>query len=176
MIIGLDIGRKMGVATGAPGASPRSFTLVLSKPSEGLAAQAGNLIAFLDRTFREDRPQALAKEAPFSLAAFSDHKVAEAVVRSAYGLHAIVEGMCRRYGVPCHEAHAATLRKHFIGKGRIGERKATKQAVIDRCILLGYVPRGCKDEDRCDALCAWDWAVATIARRPNALHLFRGAA
>lgn len=175
-IIGLDLGRLMGVASGIPGEPPRSFTVTLSKPREGLAVQAGNLIAFLDREFRNDRPGMVVKEAPFSLAAFSDHTVAEAVVRSAYGLHALVEGMCHRYGVHCHEKADSTIRKHFIGKGRLGDRKATKAAVIARCVLLGYVPKDCHDDNRCDALAVWDWACATLAKKPGTFRLFEARA
>ncbi|MCP4305652.1 MAG: hypothetical protein GY788_12380 [bacterium] len=174
-IIGLDLGRLTGFASGTPGEKPKSFTVILSRPREGLAVQCGNLIAFLDRELR-DKPTALAKEAPFSLAAFSDKAVAEAVVKSAYGLHAIVEGMCQRYGVTCHSVADSTVRKHFTGRGRHGDRKATKQAVITRCIQLGYAPRDCKDEDRCDALAVFDWASATIAKKPGAFQLFEGRA
>ncbi len=171
----MDLGRLTGIAMGQPGAAPVSRTEILSQPRAGLAVQCGNLIALLDQELR-DKPDAVAKEAPFSLAAFADKRVAEAVVKSAYGLAAVVEGMCRRYGVPCHSVPAATVRKHFIGRANLGNRKATKQAVITRCIQLGYVPRDCKDEDRCDALAVFDWACAHIAKKPGAFRLFEGRA
>jgi hypothetical protein len=166
--MGLDIGRNLGVALGTPGATPRSFTIVLSKPNGGLALQASNLIAFLGKTFREETPALVCKEAPFSLAAFRDHTVSEEVVRSAFGLHCIIEGMCGRFGIPCHEKAEATVTKHFTGKGRHGSRQARKQAIIRRCQVLGYVPTDCRDEDRCDALAVWDWACANLMRTPPA--------
>ena len=69
-IIGLDVGRLTGFASGVPGAAPTSFTVILSAPRAGLAVQAGNLLAFLDEEFRREKPTLLAKEAPIPLAAF----------------------------------------------------------------------------------------------------------
>ena len=176
-VIGLDAGRRLGFAAGLPNAVPESFTVVLSKSDAGLAVQAGNLIAFLDKRFREDRPALVVKEAPFSLAAFSDHHVNEAAVRSAFGLHCIIDGMCQRYGITCREIAEVTVTKHFTGKARHGGRPARKRAIINRCRLLGYVAADCSDEDRCDALAVWDWACATLARvPPRELHMFNEGA
>lgn len=176
-IMGLDIGRLLGVAIGEPGGVPRSSTVILAKPRGELAEQAGNLIAFLDQRFRAERPKLVAKEAPFSLAAFRDHAVSEAVVRSAYGLHCVVLGMCRRFGIPCHDAHESSVTKHFTGRGRHGGRSHRKRAILERCRLLGYVPLDCADEDRADACAVWDWACAHLAKvPPRELHLFGATA
>ncbi|MCP4304184.1 MAG: hypothetical protein GY788_04720, partial [bacterium] len=67
----MDLGRLTGFASGTPGERPKSCTVVLSRPRAGLAVQCGNLIALLDQELR-DKPDAVAKEAPFSLAAFAD--------------------------------------------------------------------------------------------------------
>lgn len=183
VLVGLDVGRLLGVAVGVPGMIPASYSVALAKPSAGLAAQLGNLIAVCDlllagRDPRDPKaepgpkPAMVVKEAPLSLAAFSDHRVAEAVVRSAFALHGVIAGMCVRHGVECRDAYEATVTKHFTGKGRWGGRAERKAAIIRRCRLLGYVPADCADEDRCDALAVWDWASATIARAPGALRLF----
>lgn len=176
-ILALDLARLTGFAIGRPGEIPRSGTEVLSKPHAGLGVQAGRLISFLNREFRDSQPIMVVKEAPFSLAAFSDHRVAEKVVRSAYGLHAIVEGMAHRFDIPCHDAPEATVTKHFTGKGRHGGRANRKRAIIERCHQLGYLDRRCRDDDRADAIAVWSWAEAHLARRaPTALHFFGGAA
>lgn len=172
-----DLGRLAGFAIGKPGEIPRSGTEVLAKPHGGFAAQAGHLISFLNREFRDNQPLMVVKEAPFSLAAFSDHRVAEKVVRSAYGLHAIVEGMAHRFDIPCHDAPEATVTKHFTGKGRHGGRANRKRAIIERCHQLGYLDRRCRDDDRADAIAVWDFACAHLARRaPPVLHMFGGKA
>jgi hypothetical protein len=113
------------------------------------------------------------KEAAFSLAAFSDHRVAEAVVRSAYALHGIIAGMCVRHGVECRDAYEATVTKHFTSRGRYpGGRAERKAAILRRCKLLGYLPKDSDDEDRADACAVWDFGAATIARAPGALRFF----
>lgn len=182
-LIGLDVGRLLGVAVGVAGMTPASYSIALAKPSAGLAVQLGNLIAVMDLVLsgrdpsdpgREPgpKPAMVVKEAPLTLAAFSDHRVAEAVVRSAFALHGVIAGMCVRHGVECRDANEATVTKHFTGKGRHGGRAERKAAIIRRCRLLGYVPADCNDEDRCDALACWDWASATIALAPGAFRLF----
>jgi len=182
-LVGLDVGRLLGVAVGMPGFVPQSYSIALGKPGAGRTKHAGNLIAVLDLILSgrdPRRPEAdagpkpfmLVKEAPFSLAAFSDKTSAEATVKSTYGLHCVVEGMCDRHGVECRDAYESTVTKHFTSKGRWGGRAERKAAIMRRCRLLGYVPAGCNDEDRCDALAVWDWASATIARMPGAFRLF----
>lgn len=173
-IIGLDVGRLTGVASGTRrDAAPTSFTVILSGPRAGLAVQAGNLLAFLDQEFRREKPALLAKEAPIPLAAFRDKDAAAHTVRSAFALHGVVEAMCQRFSVPCHEVVESTVTKFFTGKGRWGGRRARKEAVMLRCRALGYVPADCRDEDRCDALAVWDWACAHLAKRaPRELVMF----
>jgi hypothetical protein len=183
--VGLDLGRRLGVAVGPPGFVPASYTLALSKPSGGLAVQAGNLIAVLDLILSGvdprdparpygPKPALVVKEAAFSLAAFRDHAVNEAAVLSAFGLHAIVAGMCQRHGVQCRDAHVATVTKHFLGKGRwAGGRAERKNAIVRRCQDLGYFGRDCSDDDRADACAVWDWASVTLARvPPREIRLF----
>src|SRR5690606_10064657 len=97
-------------------------------------------------------------------------------VRLTFGLHGVVDGVAERFDLDCREVHDATARKHFIGKGRMGDREATKRAVLTRCHQLGWLARDCRDEDRADALCVWDWACAHVARRPGAIQLFPEAA
>jgi len=169
-IIGLDLGRHTGFAAGVPNEKPRSLTVTLTR---GRAAALSDLIEFLDREFRVRKPAIVLKEAPLSLQAFKQLNMGEAVVRMTYALHGVVEGICERWRVRCCEQADSTIRKHFIGKGRLGNREATKRAVISRCIQLGYLSRSSEEDDRADALAAWDYAGAHIARiAPAALHLF----
>lgn len=165
IIYGVDLGVSSGVAEGRAGEKPRSYSVVLKKPDEHRAVAFSNLIAFLDERFRAERPQLLAKEAMLNLRAFKNLGSAEATVRLTAGLHAIVEGMCGRYGIPWRDVHDATFRKHFLGRARMGTREETKAAVVSRCHLLGVMPRDCTDEDRADAIAVHDWACATFGRR-----------
>ena len=185
-ILGLDMGRRMGVAIGEPGSIPLSFSVLLGTQRDGIAVQSSNLIAWLnailagvDPVSRRPlpKPGLVAKEEPFRLAAFRDKGVNEEAVRSAYGLHVVCVGMCERHGVPFDEAPAQTITKHFTGVARHGGRPQKKRAIILRCRQLDYVPADCTDDDRCDALAAWDWACANRAGvAPRELVLFQGKA
>ena len=175
-VIGLDLGRLMGFAAGVPGEVPESCTVELSKPGIGRVVQSSNLLAFMGKTLRETKPDLVVKEAPFRLAAFKDHGVGEDVVRSAYSLHGIVEAICHRHGIPCEDVAVATYTKHFTGTSKHGGRAKRKAAIIARCAQLRYVPPHCKDDNRCDALAVWDWASATLAKKPGAFALFGEAA
>jgi hypothetical protein len=176
-IFAMDLGIKTGVAVGLPGAVPRSFTWVLKQPHEEREIAFANLIAWLDTQFRESRPRFVIKEQPFALGAFTKRGNSGATVRLTYGLHAVVEGVCRRFAIPCFERHDQTIRKHFIGRARGGDRKLIKAAVLRQCRLLDYLDADCNDDNRADALAAWDFASAVIANvPPRRLHLFGEAA
>jgi Holliday junction resolvasome RuvABC endonuclease subunit len=173
----MDLGTRMGVAWGVAGAPPQSCTVVLKKPSEPRPVAFSNLLAWLSETWTRQRPALVITEAPFSLEAFAVHSNAETTVRFTLGLHAIVEACCVRFGLPHEEVYVSTVRKHLLGKAKLGSREATKRAVVSRVQLLGLLPRDCFDADRADALAVWDWAGAHLARKPpRVLHFFGEAA
>jgi hypothetical protein len=168
-IFALDLGSRCGFATGTAGAIPRSGTVILKKPDEPRAVALGNLIHWLNEQWSRARPSLVVSEAPFSLQAFKDHANAELTVRMTYALHGIVEAMCVRFALPHQEIHPATIRKHFLGRARMGTRAESKAAVVARCHLLGYFPKECRDDNRGDACALWDYAAVTA---PKKLYLF----
>src|SRR5207253_12209 len=102
-------------------------------------------LAWLNDEWSRGRPALIVKEAPLPLQAFRDRANSEAGVLMAHGLHGIVEAMSVRFGLRLEEAHPATVRKHFIGRARLGARAETKVAVVQRCHVLGLLPRDCRD-------------------------------
>jgi Holliday junction resolvasome RuvABC endonuclease subunit len=168
-IFALDLASRTGYAAGPVGDVPRSGTVILKKPGDPSAVAFGNLIAWLNEQWTRERPALVVTEAPFSLQAFRDHSNAEATVRMTLGLHGIVGGMCHRFGLPLKEFHPATIRKHFLGRGRMGSRAEMKSAVVARCHLLGFMPRDCHDDNRADAIATWDYTAASPASK---LYLF----
>jgi hypothetical protein len=161
-IAALDLAVRTGFAIGEAGSVPRSSVVVLKRSNEDKHIAFGNLIAFLDETFRTETPSTLVKEAMLPLQAFMSLGNAEKTVRMQAGMHAIVEGMCARYGVAWLDVADSTVRKHFIGQARLGDRAATKRAVIHRCHMLKLMPADCFDDNRADALATHDWACATL--------------
>ena len=170
LVFALDLAARTGYAVGrADNPPPRSGAVQLKKPGESPSVAFGNLIAWLAECWGDEKPDIVVKEAPLQLQGFKNSFNAQATVRMTHGLHAIVEGMGRRFGVKVYEVHDATIRKHFIGKGRMGSREETKRAVIKRAQVLGYMPRGLNDSDRADACAVWDYGTASI---PKKLFLF----
>lgn len=175
-ILAMDLGRRTGWAIGSPGEPVRSGAVDLKRDGEPREVVFSNMIAWLSERIRTELPAMIVKEAPLNLQAFAKMQSAEDTVVMTFGLHALVEGLAKRFGVPCRQIHDATVRKHFLGVGRMGTRKATKAAVVQRCRVLKLVPMDCADEDRCDAIAVHDWACATFGKvRPRELHLFNEA-
>jgi Holliday junction resolvasome RuvABC endonuclease subunit len=165
-VFALDLGMRTGFACGGAGACPTSGAVVLKQRDEPAGRAGGNLMEWLRRMWMKDRPDIVAIEAPFNLAAFSDKRASDATVRMAFGLTMVVAAMCDRYGIAQPiEAQPSTVRKHFIGRGRIGDRDAMKAAVIRRCHMLKLLPPDSADDDRADAIAIHDWASAHYANR-----------
>jgi hypothetical protein len=170
-ILALDLGIQMGWCQGPS----NSGSVRLRAPGAPEGVAEGNLIAWLHGHLYLHSPEVVVKESPLSLQGFANTHNSQEIVERTYGLHRIVLGMCNRFGIRCESVHPSTYRKHFIGRANCGARQDTKAAVIERCHLLKYLPRGCIDEDRADACAIWDWATAHFGRRRHGakdLHLF----
>lgn len=170
LIYGLDLGVRSGVTEGCPGATPRAYSVELKKSHEAQSVAFSNLIAFLNQRFTASPPQLLVKEAMLPLEAFRQIGNAEKTVRLHAGMHAVVEGMCDRFGVAWRDVRDGTVRKHFIGKARMGTREETKAAIVARCHLLGLMPRDCWDDNRADSIAVHDWACAVFGRRAASMR------
>jgi hypothetical protein len=183
-IIALDLGTNLGVACGRAGSKPECCSVRLKTAGEHRAVAFSNLLDFLVGRFEAHLPALVVKEKMLHLAALM--KVSggsDDNFRMHAGLHGVVEGLCGRYGVAWTEAADSTVRKHFLGRAKLGDRAATKAAVVARCHLLGLLPKGCGDDNVADAAATWDWAAATYGRESattRELFLFgeqaRGAA
>jgi len=173
-IFALDLGSAFtGWASGCASERPTSGTIPLKLKTQGREIAFGNLMAFLGELWIKQIPALVVKESPLPLQGYKNASNSQAAVQIAYGLHGIVEGLAARFGIRCESIHDATIRKFFIGKGRLGSRPDTKAAVVQRCHLLKLMPRECQDEDRADALAVWSWASATYGgRAADVLHLF----
>jgi len=172
-IAALDIATVCGFAFGDAGAIPQSGSVRLKRPGEPPEIAAFNMRAFLRDRFTLKRFDLLALEHFLNPAA---QKSADAVILQimCFGV-AVAEGMAR--GMRIEAPYPSTVRKHFLGRANMGERKDTKAAVLNRARALGYIPRDCKDDNRADAVALYDFAAATYARvPPRELVLFGEAA
>jgi RNase H-fold protein (predicted Holliday junction resolvase) len=172
-IIALDLGQRCGFAIGESGTIPRSGAVFFKRKDEDRSIALANLISWLGGKIEEKRPDLIVVERPMPLAAYANRNNSEARVKMDYGLHGIVEALCVRYALRPPQAGAyETIRKHFIGVGRVGTREETKAAVVARAKLLKYMPANSEDNDRADACAIFDWASATFAGRHTEFHLF----
>lgn len=163
---GLDLGTRCGIAFGVAGKPPTVTALRLKKPGDHRAVAFGKLQRFLVDAFEQSRPALVAKESMLHMAALAKLSGgSDDNIRMHAGLHAVVEAVCWQYDVPWTEAADSTIRRHFIGKAKLGDRVSTKAAVVARCHLLGLMPKDCHDDNLADALACHNWATATYCGR-----------
>jgi hypothetical protein len=168
-ILALDLGVNLGWCR----SENDSGSLRLKAVDQSRAIAFGRLVRWLNDEFMQRRPMLVVKESALPLQGFANTNNSQAGVQMAYGMHGLVEGLCEAFGIACEEVHPSTIRKHFIGQANFGDRRSTKAAVLRRCELLRYVPRGCVDDNRGDACAVYDWASAHFCKRgAKELYLF----
>jgi hypothetical protein len=171
-ILALDLGtRKTGFAEGPAGdiARCRSGSVRLRKGDAPMEAAAANLGCFLRDRFVLRKPDLICVEHYLNPAA---QKHADAAIGGLL-LAGALRAIAGCYGIRVEAPYDSTIRKHFAGKGRAGDRTSSNDMVLKRAIVLGYLPRDCKDWDRANAVACFDYASAHYARKaPAALVLF----
>lgn len=171
-VYAFDLGRLTGFCYGRPGEPPVSGSWTLYKPSEGIGQGFANFLACLQELFEQDRPSLVIWATPPTPQAFKSFGSSTATVKSLYGYPAVLEAAALRFEAKVKEIHEATARKHFMGKGRMGSREATKDAVLARCHLLEFFPVTVRDDNRADACCLWEWGCAQYGESDKAKKLY----
>jgi hypothetical protein len=171
-ILALDLASTAGFAIGEAGEIPRSGSVRLKRPGDGPEVAAFNLRQFLrEQIFTLDRPELVVVEAFIHPAG---QKSGDAAILSI-GLYFVAAAESKARDCRFEKAQPSTVRKHFIGVGRTGDRSTTKRAVVLRAQQIGYMPRDCGDNDRADACAVFDWASATFARKSRPFVMFGAA-
>lgn len=169
VVLGLDLATVTGFAQGPVDGVPASGSVRLKRRDDPVEVAAFNMLAFLRDRFVLSKPDLVCVESYLNPAG---HKSADAIILQLM-IYGVAAATCASYGVRFESAAPSTIRKHFIGAANAGDRAKTKAAVLRQCRLLKYLPHGCNDDNRADALAAWDWAAATFGkRRPASLALF----
>lgn len=182
-----DLSDVTGWCFGPAGSlAPESGSMRLRKPAtEGPEIAAGRLADWCFGRFSGGaRPDLVVVESPMEIAASRNDNSTKAQLL----LHGALHGVCGVFGVEVASVAVATIRKGVCGqafavapvRGRPrssreaqAARKATKAMVLQRVILLGYLPHGCADDNRADAVAAWIWADMQFGRtRPRELMMF----
>ncbi len=164
-IFALDLGTRLGWAFGSPGERPARGSVRLKNPDDDKSIAFFHLTKFLFDKWSKEKPALVVKESMLHLGAFLKMGNGQDVVRMTAGYHAIVEGMCACFLVQYRDVADSTVRKHFIGRGNMGSRDATKAAVLRRCRLLKLMDESDHDDNCADAIAIHDWACATLGGR-----------
>lgn len=147
-ILALDTATNTGVAVGEVGGQPRSWSVNLG--SGPWPERYSNMLRLVAAYVERFQPDLVAVEA------FVGGPKANA---NLIGLVACVEGEAFRLGVPTVSYYPATIRSHFLGRGR--GKGPIKAQVFARCKMLGW---DCKNTDESDALALFDFAASMQSR------------
>ena len=155
-IIALDLASKCGVAIGRPGNTPICFTEVLGETGMHHGARFAQAIRMMNRLIKQYEPGLIVLEAPIGVHGGGSKRRPEVLM----GLRGNVMGIAHMHHVPFEQHEVATIRKHFIGHGRL-KRAEAKAATIKRCKQLGWKVN---NDDEADAAALWDLACSLQSR------------
>lgn len=120
------------------------------------------------RLIEQHRPNLVVIEAPIvtGVVGSADR------VSLAMGLRASVLAVCHMRGIKATEYAVASIRKHFIGSGRV-KRAEAKRATIEQCRRRGW---HVSNDNEADACAVWDFTRAKLGVEtppPNGLFDIR---
>lgn len=171
LVCALDVATRTGACLMRPGEKPRAWSVDLGA-GRSEDERFSRALVLTHNLLEKHRPDLLAIEA-----AVGGPKASAYLI----GLVACIRGCAFNRGVPVRTFPINSIRRHFLGKALAvrdfpgmshhAAKKAIKQAVMDRCRLLGWdVP----DADAADSAALADFACATLgAQTIPAGGLFR---
>ena len=173
LVLALDLANKCGWAMGEPGSIPKVGTLRVENRIKGATFEHPEerpykLGWLLRDLFKEHGvPNILATEATVDPA----FQPSSSTVRSQERYHGAAEAIAGAWHIQqIVDVAPSTIRKHFIGKARLGSSELTKAAVFNRARLLGY-PVTTLDES--DAVALYDYVIhVTLRTPPREFRLF----
>lgn len=161
----LDLGRLTGYCYGPAGSVPTSGSIVLRKTSEDSGLGLGKLGRWLrDHVRANGAPDLIGIEHWLPPDAAVNNKALVDGLR----LNGAVHSIAGVYGISITEPYPATIRSQVCGAAygqrQVSGKRDTKAMVIRTVTILGMVPPGTTDEDRCDAVAGWIFLQANFAR------------
>lgn len=147
-VLALDTATNTGVAVGEVGGCPRAWSVSLGFGS--WPDRYSKMLRLVSAYIERFQPDLVAVESCVGGAKANAHLI---------GLVACVEGEATRLGVRTVSYYPATIRAHFLGRGR--GKGPIKTQVFQRCAVLGW---DVGDTDAADAAALWDYACAVHSR------------
>lgn len=159
-IMALDAASTTGIAEGRAGETPRLYSKRFVERHDEHRNVFGRALGWIAERIDEVIPDVVYIEAPMSPGAPGVKTNPDTTLR-LIGLWALFSGECNYRGIICREASVQTVRKGFIGSGRVdGGGQEAKRRVFAMCQLLGWNPT---DKDSSDAGALWHYAVTRFA-------------
>lgn len=153
-ILAFDLATATGVAFGQPGQVPTCFSERLGGAGADQAIRFAQALHMTQRLIKGYAPDVIALEAPLAAGGGGAQSRAEL----AMGIRGCVIGMARHLRVPTVQFAVPTIRKHFVGHGRL-KRTEAKRATIKRCSQLGW---SVANDNEADAAALWDLTCAKL--------------
>lgn len=150
IILAFDLATKTGVAVGGSYSDLRCWTEDLGEVGTAHGARMFRMMNVANTLIKKYRPKLVVIEKPIA----SGPAGKDARLGMAYGLRGVVCAMAYANGLQVREYDVSTVRKHYIGDGKLPSAEA-KRAVFERSKLLGADPDGM---DASDAVAVWDLA------------------
>lgn len=158
-ILALDLATTTGVAEGRAGEIPRLYSKRFVKPYDDHPSVFGRALGWLSEHIEDVIPDAVFIEEPIKPGARGIKTNPETTLR-LIGLWGALSGECAYRGIMCRCVSVQTVRKGFIGAGRVkGGGDEAKRLAFAMCGLLGWAPT---DRDSSDAGALWWYAVAKM--------------
>lgn len=198
--LALDLAAVTGFAVGDSGSMPtRSGSVRMRDRGEAFDVAVRNLACFIRDIIVTEPIGAIVVEAFLDPSVLSQarsddedrmRRSPDAVI-AQIKMHGCVLAMCGLYGLRFESHTTQTIRKHFLGvahanagsrgkktaKQKDEMRRKTKEMVMQRAKLLGYMPKDKNDDNFADACAIYDFASAVLFRKPvkEAFAMFGGA-
>lgn len=165
----------VGFAIGDAGALPRVETYRLRAKDERTEDAIARYAVWLRDMIAEHEVKLCCVEHFVPLGAMKGRTNA-ASHEGQIGLGYAARAVAAVAGVHFRSPHLNTIRSHFCGAISGGSRALTKEMVIKRARMLGYIPRDCKDDNMADAAALFDFSSNYFARKAPAFILTAGKA
>lgn len=158
-IVFLDVASVTGVADGEVGGTPVLSTINLTRPGDHEWEAGGRAALWMAERLAKSLPRAVYIEAPISPGAMRGRTNAKTLLM-LNGLAWSFASIAWLRRVPVRSVAVSTVRKWFIGSGRMPSVQA-KRACFEYARMLGADP---KNLDEADAAAGWYWAAALHGR------------
>lgn len=145
-----DLATRTGFAYWRPGIKVISGHFSMPKTGNDVGWFLDDFEIRLREMFEFYKPERCVFEAPWV-----GEKTSQDTARKLLCLAGVTEMVARRNRAACSEANNASVRKHFIGKGR-GDRKTLKDMTMRACRERGWDP---DNDDEADALALLSYAA-----------------